>query len=59
MGEPHRYLDAIEKAAAILRKGKVPPRIEAERLARTLDAMALALMMGAMETAPTQQETRP
>ncbi len=43
---PMKSLPAIEAAARWLREGKTPPRHEADRIVKALDAMALALTLG-------------
>ena len=50
---PLQSREAIEAAAAILRKGKLPPKREAERIVKALDAVALAMVLGALSEGAT------
>ena len=45
MTPPLPNREALEKASAILRKGKCPPKHAADRIADALDAMALAIAL--------------
>lgn len=41
---PMASRDALEKASAILRKGKCPPKLQADRIADALDRLVVEIV---------------
>ena len=45
IASPMKSRDALEKASAILRRGRLPPKLIADHIADALDAMVLAMAL--------------